>query len=59
MASTYSIWNDISLNIKHTGVGEGRRLLPDDASVEEREDKVERDWTPGDKMVYPGPEVSL
>lgn len=37
----------------------GWGLLPDDASIEEREDEVERDWTPGDKVVYPGPEVSL
>lgn len=48
--------------VKWGGGGGGkrrRRLLPDDASVEEREDEVERDRTPGHKVVNPGPEVSL
>lgn len=38
---------------------QGEHLLPDDASIEEREDKVESNRTPGDKMVYPCPEMSL
>lgn len=52
--------NELFLHVKSTKVEEGRwRLLPDDASIEEGEDEVERDGTPGDKVVYPGPEVSL
>lgn len=32
---------------------------PDDSSVEEGEDEVKGDWTPGHQMVHPRPEVSL
>lgn len=38
----------------------GKNLfLPDDASVEEREDEVEGNRTPRHKMVHPCPEMSL
>lgn len=35
------------------------QFLPDDASIEEREDEVEGDRTPRYKMVHPRPEMSL
>lgn len=34
-------------------------FLPDDATIEEREDEVEGNRTPRDKMVHPRPEMSL
>lgn len=34
-------------------------VLPDDASIEQREDKVEGNRTPRHKMVHPRPEMSL
>lgn len=33
--------------------------LPEDSSKEKREDEVEGDGAPRDKMIHPGPEVCL
>ena len=40
-------------------VGLHSNFLPDDASIEEREDEVEGNRTPRHKMVHPRPEMSL
>lgn len=48
-----------ALLVRQTLVSKLYHVLPDDASIKEREDKVEGNRTPSHKMVYPCPEMSL
>ncbi len=44
---------------KHVFFKKNKIYLPDDASIEEREDEVESNRAPRNKMVHPRPEMSL
>lgn len=35
------------------------RIIPNDASPEERENNVEKEWPPDDKVIDPGPVVRV